>query len=153
MSYVLKKGAKLAKPDPLGSYSFTDNQGWAHPWPKPPAGRKTIFPREQLDYRGRDKHHVHCLIQDQVTSPCRTPASGCTGLYLPLGGNSSAGHKHSRSQMRKQNFEACAVGAAVATMKWRSLGWKNQGKESERIRAQNPRRFRKWGGPRLAPRR
>lgn len=72
---------------------------------------------------------------------------------MSLRGNSFAGHKHNRSQMRKQNFEACAVGATVVTMKGRSLGWKSQGKKSERIRVQNSRRLRKWGGPSIAPRR
>ena len=34
----------------------------------------------------------------------------------------------------------------MATIKGKSLAWENLGKESDRIRAQYPGRFRKWTG-------
>ena len=40
-----------------------------------------------------------------------------------------------RSQMMKQNYEACVVGAKMVTIKGRSLAWKKLGKRQHKIRA------------------
>ena len=52
----------------------------------------------------------------------------------------------SRSQMVKQNFQACTVAAKMLNIKGRSIAWQNLGKELDRIRVQNPKRPRKGIG-------
>lgn len=66
------------------------------------------------------------------------------------GGGLSTKRLLRRSQMTKQNYETCAVGA----IQGRSLAWENLSQGSFRIRAQNledPGRGLIEGGPNTAP--
>lgn len=47
---------------------------------------------------------------------------------------------HSRSQMTKQNYEAFTVEAKMVTIEGRNLAWDYLVKESDRVRAGDPRR-------------
>ena len=41
---------------------------------------------------------------------------------------------HNASYMTKENFEACAIGTKMVTIKERSLAWEHLGKGSDGIR-------------------
>lgn len=49
---------------------------------------------------------------------------------------------HSRSQMTKQNYELC-IGGAKWLHNGKNITWGNLEKESDNIRAQDPKRSRK----------
>lgn len=52
-----------------------------------------------------------------------------------------------RSQIMKQNYKACLVGAKTGTIKGRRLLWANLWKGPGRIKAQHPRKSRKETAP------